>query len=877
MKIIYATKMTANLLCLFVLLLAGSNLPAADSGAKIATLPVSYRVLDNGMEVLVSENHGAPVVSLQVWIKAGSINEEKLLGAGVTHFIEHLAFKGPAGELKGKIAREVQALGGDVNAYTSMDKTVFLINLPSQNWRKGLDLLRLLVLEVDFQEEEVETEREVILKEINMGEDEPGRRLQKLLWRTAFRVHPYRFPVIGYTELFREITRDQVMDYYRKWYVPNNMILVVSGDLAAADLFQSAGEFFGPYPRKPYPVADIPPEPAQIGERGAEEEMDVAHARLALAFHIPSLHSPDLYPLDVLALLAGRGRSSALYQGLREEKGLVYSIDAYSYTPLYPGLFTVQATADPEKVSVVRAAVKELLDEYKENSVSEKELSRARARVTSDYLNSLATVEGRAQDLGSNLRTAGSYDFSRTYLEGIASVTAGDIQRVARRYLKSENMTMAVIEPITSPDIAPVELESVDIPIKKILLDNGLTVLIREDHSLPLVSVRVVFEGGVLAEEESNNGVSQLVSRLLLKGTGERTALQIAREIEDYGGSISTYSARNSCGSSLELLPDRLESGLEVLSDLLENASFSVEEIEKERVILLAAIQAETDDPRSLAGRSLRKLLFGNHPYRFSELGSEESVRELSRGELLTFYRRYYCGSNGVLAVFGDVTEEEIMPSISRLFGDLRRGEKLKPGGSLTALPKGIQDDRITKAEISQAVVTQGFTGTDVYNPDRYGLELLSSIFSGLSAPLFTKVRIEMGLAYYIGAYQILGIDPGAFIFYAGTIPGSTGAVVAAFSEEMDRAREGKILPEELERNKNRLLGRFQFSLQTNGGRAFRSAIDELYGLGYDAYRGYEAEIEDLGIADLSRVANKYLTPDNFALVVVEPGEDGDQ
>ena len=863
---------------LFILLLAGcTTIPMTDSGVEVATLPVSYRVLDNGMEVLVSENHGAPVVSLQVWIKAGSVNEERLLGSGVTHFIEHLSFKGPAGELKGKIAREVQALGGDVNAYTSMDKTVFLINLPSRSWRKGLDLLRQLVLEVDFQAEEVETEREVILKEINMGEDEPGRRLQKLLWRTAFRVHPYRFPVIGYAELFREISREEVMAYYRKWYVPNNMILVVSGDLAADELFQAAGDLFGVYPRKPYPVADIPAEPAQLGERGAEDEMDVAHARLAIAFHIPSLHSPDLYPLDVLALLSGRGRTSSLYQRLREEEGLVYSVSASSYTPLYPGLFTVQATADPEKVLAVKDAVKELLDKYKENPVSAEELSRARARVTSDYLNSLATVEGRARDLGSNQRTAGSYDFSRIYLKGIASVTAGDIQRVARRYFKAENMTMAVIKPVAPSESAPLEPEAVDIPIKKIVLKNGLTVLIREDHSLPLVSVRVVFEGGVLAENESNNGISQLVSRLLLKGTGERTALQLAREIEDYGGSISTYSARNSCGSSLELLPERLDSGLEILSDVVKNASFREDEIEKERVILLAAIRAESDDPRALAGRSLRKLLFGNHPYRFSELGSEESVSGLTREELLTFYRRYYCGSNGVLAVFGDVKEGEIMDSIRGLFGDMRKGEKLKRESSLSAQPEGIREESVIKAEISQAVVTQGYAGTDVYNPDRYGLELLSSIFSGLSAPLFAKVRIEMGLAYYIGAYQILGLDPGAFIFYAGTIPGSTGTVFSAFGDEIDRARKGEIPPEELERNKNRLLGRFQFSLQTNGGRASRSALDELYGLGYDAYRGYEAEIQSLNIADLTRIAKKYFTPDNYAMVVVEPEEGGKQ
>jgi len=855
------------------LFLSVCNLPAEE----IATLPVGYKVLDNGMEVLVSENHSGPVVALQIWIKAGSVNEERLLGSGVTHFIEHLAFKGPSGELKGNIAREIQGLGGNVNAYTSYDKTVFLINLPSRNWRKALDLLRQLVLEVDFEAEEVETEREVILKEINMGEDEPGRRLQKLLWRTAFRVHPYRFPVIGYAELFREITRQEVMDYYRKWYVPNNMILVASGDLAMDEFFQAAGEVFGPYPRKPYPVADIPPEPAQIGSRYAEDEMDVAQARVAIAFHIPSLHSPDLYPLDVLALLSGRGRTSALYQRLREEEGLVYSIDAYSYTPFYPGLFTVQAVAESEKVPAVRAAVKELLDEYKEKPVSDEELSRARARVTSDYLNSLTTVEGRARDLGSNQQTAGSYDFSRRYLEGIASVEAEDIQRVARRYFKTENMTVAVIKPVASTGINAPAVVPADIPIEKIVLENGLTILIREDHLLPLVSVRMLFNGGLLAERETDNGISQLVSRLLLKGTGSRTALQIARELEDYGGSISTYSARNSFGCSLELLSDRIDSGLDILSDVVENASFPDAEIEKERRILLAAIQAENDEPQSVAGKAFRKLLFGTHPYRFSELGTEEAVRGLTREEMLGYHQRYCCGRNGVLAVFGDVKKEEIMPEIRRRFGGLPPGKKLSLSASGSALPAGVRKEIIKKAEISQAVVLRGFAGTDVYNPDRYGLELLSSIFSGLSAPLFARVRIEMGLAYYIGAYQILGLEPGAFVFYAGTVPGSAGTVISAFEEEISRAREGKIPPEELERNKNRLIGRFQFSLQTNGGRAFRAAIDELYGLGYDDYRGYEAKIRSLSVSDLSRVSNEYFTPDSYALVVVEPEENGKQ
>ncbi len=847
----------------------------ADVETERAARPIPQATLENGLEVLVDEDHANQVVSLQLWIKAGSIFEDRLLGSGLSHFIEHLAFKGPKGDLKGAIPREVQKLGGTVNAYTSMDKTVFLITIPSAHWRKALDLLRSLVLEVDFQPEEVESEREVILKEINMGQDDPDRRLQYLLWRTAFRVHPYRFPVIGYRELFEKVSRDDVYDYYRRWYIPNNMVLIAAGDLAPEDFFAAARESFGPFPPGPYPVADIPAEPAQVGLREAEEEMDVAQARVCFAFHIPSIHSRDLFPLDVLALLAGQGDTSTLYQSLREKQGLVYSVSAYSYTPLFPGLFTIQVLTDPEKIPAVREAVWGILEEYKRTPVSAEDLAKARARVISEHLHSLTTAEGRASDLGSNLCTAGSADFSRYYLAGIASVTPDDIQAAAARYFREENLTIAAIKPTMVPESTPpsgVENES---PVKKAVLDNGLVVLLREDHSIPLVSIRMVFTGGVLVETEDNNGISQLVSRLLLKGTKKRSALQIVREIEDYGGSISSYSARNTFGCSLEILSDRTGSALAVLGDLVTNSDFPASEIEKERAVLLAEIKAENDDPRSLASRLLLKLVFGENPYRFSVLGTEKAVAALTREDLEAYYDRYCVSRNGVLAVFGDISEDEVMAVVGRDFGGMREGERLVPKGGMAPAPTGVRKDTLTKEDIKQTVVMQGYAGTDVYGRDRYALELLSSVFSGLSAPLFSRVRIEKGLAYYVGAYQILGLDPGAFIFYAGTVPGSAGEVLAAYREEIERVRAGRFAPGEIERNKNRLIGEFQFDMQTNAERAFQAAVDELYGLGYDNYRHYEDRIRSLTAEDLVRAAKKYFSPDDYAVAVVEPEEAG--
>ncbi len=837
----------------------------------VVELDRTEKTLENGLEVVAAPDGSNPVVALQLWVRAGSVNEDPLLGSGLSHFLEHMAFKGPAGELKGAIPRRVEELGGAINAYTSFDRTVYHITVPAPRWREALDLLQALVLEMDFLPDEVESEREVILKEINMGRDDPDRRLQHLLWKTAYRVHPYRFPIIGDRELFRRVSREELLEYYRKWYVPNNMVLVGAGDLIAEEFLQAAGEVFGGIAPGPYPAARIPDEPAQVGLREKTEEMDVAQARIAFAFHIPSIHSPDLYPLDVLALLAGEGQSSVLYQALREERELVYSVSASSYTPFYPGLFIIQARAEPENIPVVREAVREVLEGFKNGPIGDEALAKARARVAASYLESLTTAEGRAAVLGGNLITAGSADFDRVYLSGIAGVTAEDVRRVARRYLREENLSVVSIIPVGTEKAGPEEPAGVEQPVEKVVLDNGLTVLIGPDHSLPLVSIRMVFTGGVLAEEPSLSGVSQLTARLLLKGTREKTALELVRRIEDYGGSISSYSARNSLGLSLDVLSSQAVPALEVLSEVVREAEFPPGELEKERSILLSEIAAEEDDPRSLAGRELRKLLFGDHPYRFSPLGTAVTVSALTREEVKAFRDRHLTAANSVLAVFGDVNPEEIIPVIRELFGALPQGDRLEPAGRSPAPPGGKRKEVQQKEEIAQSVIFQGFGGVTVIDPDRYPLEFLARAFSGLAAPLFSRVRIEGGLAYYVGAYQILGLDPGAFIFYAGTVPGKEEPVLTAFREEVGRARRGEFSAAEMERVGNSLIGEFRFGRQTAGQRAFSAALDELYGLGYDNWKDYEERIGSLSVEDLARTARKYLSEDNFAVAIVEP------
>jgi len=827
------------------------------------------RPLDNGLLVVAAPDHSVPVAALQLWVRAGSIYEGEKLGSGISHYLEHLAFKGHGGTSDGEIARRIEALGGAVNAYTSLDRTVFHIRLPAEGWREGLALLRRLVLEIEFDEASMAKEKEVVLREIEMGLDDPDRRLSRLLWGTAYQVHPYRYPVIGYAELVGALDRSEVEAYYRRWYVPNNMILIAAGDLDPEQLFAQAAEVFADDPRRDYPLSPIPVEPRQVGARSAGEIMDVADTRLALAFHIPSLHHDDVYALDVLAILAGRGRSSRLYRRLREEEGLVLGISASSYTPFYPGLFTVGASCRPELEEAAASRILEELERFAREDVTPQELERARRRVIMDYLGTLTTVEGRASDLGLSLLYAGGTDFSRDYVRRVSGVEAGDIRRVARRYFRPAGLTAVAIRPVGGDSAREVSLPPAG-EITRHRLDNGLTLLVREDHALPLVSLRAVFRGGVLAESDLDNGVGNFTSRMLLKGTSRRSAAELAAEVENLGGSLSSYSARSSCGAHLSVPAGCLPEALGLLGDILTDSVFPESEVERERELILAGIRAETDRPRGLAARLLLGELFPDSPFRLPPAGTEETVAALAREALVSHWRRIYCGNNSVIAVFGDVRTAEAVSLAERFLGHLRPGERLEveiPPPPAAA----IRRESGEKQGVRQEAVLLGFPGVSVDDPDRYPLEVLAEYFSGLSSPLFLSVRVRAGLAYAVGAYQVLGLIPGGFVFYAETVPGEGERVASLILEEIERLRREGIPPEELELARRRLVGQDLFRREDNDSLSFSASLDELYGLGYAVGEDYAEKIEAVTPERVKEVAEKYLGEEDYALVTVGP------
>src|SRR6476659_8422493 len=469
------------------------NLKAAppESSAPISFPPSTAQkwILPNGLTVIVQEDRSAPEASVQAWCATGSIDEDQHLGAGLSHILEHMLFKGTKTQSANQIAQSIQDVGGYINAYTSFDRTVFWIDVPKDGVGSALEVLSDAMMNSTLPPEEYKKEQEVIRREFAMGMDDPDRMVSLFLFGTAYQRHPYRFPVIGELEIYNQLTQEQVMQYYKTRYVPNNLTFVVVGDVDAEKVRQQLSDLFKAYPGKSLKPVFIPSEPPQLGRREVHREFSTELTHLAMAWHIPEVTSPDVPAIDLLSTILGDGRSSRLYRRVREEAGLAFGISAFSYTPGDPGLLGIDATLAPEHRVEAERLILEIIAELQQAGVTAEELAKAKKISLGHSLGSLTTMRGQASDLGSNWFVTRNLNFTRDYLEAMQKVSLEDIQRVARRYLVEDNLTLVSLNPRGT--LAPKTAEAVAVSageVEKFELSNGLRLLVREDLRLPLVS-----------------------------------------------------------------------------------------------------------------------------------------------------------------------------------------------------------------------------------------------------------------------------------------------------------------------------------------------------------------------------------------------------
>ncbi len=840
-----------------------ASIPSLPPGVKITTL-------ENGLTIIVREDHSAPVVSAQAWANTGSIHEDRWLGAGLSHVLEHMLFKGTTTRPGSRIDQEVQEAGGYMNAYTSFDRTVYHIDVPNTGARTAIDILCDIMQHASLPPDELAKELDVIRREMDMGQDDPGRRSGRRLFETAYTKSPYRYTVIGYLDIFNELKPEDIRGYYRNRYAPNNVFYVVVGDVNHDAVVTQIREAYAQSKSRALPPVLLPSEPRQTSAREVVEEASIELGHLHFAWHIPDLRHPDVPVLDVLSVLLGSGRSSRLYQEVREKQGLVHYADAWTYNPGNPGLFGMSAMVDADKFESARDALLAEVEKLKHAPVSGAELQKAVKQFISATLATRKTMQGQAADLGGSWLAVGDLNFSQRYLAAVQRVHPADLQRVAREYLTPENRTLYALLPNgTAPKTSDLVELAREQAIQKFTLPNGLRLLVKEEHRLPFVEFRAVFQGGVLAETARNSGITQLMAHLLVKGTKSRAAEQIAREIESVGGQLDSYSGNNSFGVNAEVLSADFATGLELVADVMLHPSFPAAQLEREREVQIAGIHAHKDDLLKSAFKVMRRQMFGETGYGLDTLGTETALGNLQPADVQSFYRQLAHPANCVLAIYGDVNPAETKAAVEKIFRDWPQGEfQLHRSDASLASRKRITESRPKK----QAVVVVGFPGTTLHAPDRPAMELLQEACSDLGSRLFLRIREKLGLAYYVGAQNMLGRSAGYFAFYAGTEPDKAAQVESEIFQEAELLRTESLTEEELKRAKAKIIGQHKIARQELGGLATTTALDELYGLGFDFNDAEDAKIEAVTVADVKAAAQKYFRPDAAVIAVINPG-----
>jgi zinc protease len=818
------------------------------TAATVETLP-------NGLTLILDPDPTAPVVSAQIWVETGSIHEDSLLGSGISHFLEHMVFKGTRDYTADELADTVQAAGGHWNAYTSFDRTVYYIDGPADSLPVFLKCLTGLVFFPVIPESEFEKEKDVIRREIDMGLDDPDNAATRLLLATAFQLDPRRHPVIGHRHRFDAVQYQDLVSYQKARYTPDRCFAVISGDFDPDDVRKNltsltAGCLQG-CGREPLVAID----PPQLGPRRSRETFAIPASRISLAWKSPALDHPDSPAFDVLAAMLGRGRASRLHRTLREERGLALEISAYSWTgPGRDGIFGISADADPEKRDqLIDAIFLEVAAIHSEPL--DDDLAKAKRQIAASQFRSLTTASGRASDLASNWHEARDLDFTRRHVAAIQAVTADDVRRAAAR-LVDEKLTLTILDPLDAP--APARVGKIrrrreDIEVHT--LPNGLQIALIPDHRVPLVHLQAAVRAGLLSETPETNGLNQLLASTLPKGTATRSAREIAITLESLGSSISAGTGNNALLVQAGGLAPDLATIAAVFSEVLASPSLPADAIVREKASQLAALEEALQDPLHAGFRALRHAAFNGTGYGLDSLGTPATLTALDRAALAAHHARHFNAANITLAIAGDFDRAAALDLFS---------------GNLSALPTGVPwpvpagvsggGDHIVRLPKKQAVLAIGFPGASVNSPDRHALAMIQEYAADMAGPLFARIREELGLAYQVGATQFLGYDAGLFTFYLATSPEQAELARHEMMAEIGKIAAAGIPDEAFDRVRSTVLSGLAIQQQSPSHIARHVALDLLFGHPADEHRRLAATYQALTAKQVREAAARFFS-----------------
>lgn len=863
------------------------------------------KTLDNGLTVIVRSERAAPIGSFWIWYRVGGRNEVPGI-TGVSHWAEHMLFKGTERYPKGAIFRTITANGGSLNGFTWLDYTAYFETLPVDRIDVAFDIESDRMVNSRFDPDEVASERTVIISERQGNENSPTFLLNEELTAASFKAHPYGQGVIGYMSDLRTMTRDDLYGHYQTYYRPNNAVVVFVGDLEAEDALERIERYFGGLERGPEIPVVRTVEPEQFGERRVTVRRPAPNRVVSMAHRgVPASH-PDVPALIALdAVLSGgkpmsfgggasMGRSSRLYRSL-VATGLTASAGSSFALSIDPLLVGVSATLRPEsdRDQVENVIVGEL-DRLASEPVGQDELQRALKQILAQFTYSQQSVSSKAYLLGS-LATVAPERTPQSLIDEVLAVTPDDLQRVAATYLTWERRTTGWLLPgepgsgnpsvngvVTTqaasyvPDSDDLGLDMTMPALAETRLDIGLRVLTlanpASDPNGPVV-VRLRIPGGSALDSE-RPGVARFTAEMLTRGSGGRLLDDLAEELDGLGASISAGAGRENTDLSLMSMREDVERVMELLATALLKPDFPEDQIEIVRAQLLSGLRQAKQDTRGEAEHALRGMLYPEgHPYRGRVSGTEESVAAMTRDDLVAFCERAYKPSASLVAVAGGLSHAEAVELVNRHLGHWR-GDS--PQFDFPEVPIADSGERVTR-ELpgkSQADIAIGGLAIPRLSPDFQALNVANLILGrlGLMGRLGESVREKQGLAYYAFSGLEVGLGTGFWSARAGVNPENIERAIETILSEVRTYLESGPTAEEFSDAIGNLTGSLPLGLETVGSIASIIADIGFFDLGLDYLQRYRATIQSLTPEQLIETMRRYIDPDRLAIAVIRPG-----
>lgn len=883
------------------------------------TQGVQKTVLDNGLTVLTKEVHTAPVVSVQVWYKVGSRNEVKGEN-GISHQLEHLMFKGTT-DRPVQFGRLFSALGSQFNAFTSYDETAYFGTVQRDK------LEALLTLEADRMEnslvgpDQLTSEKRVVISELQGYENSPGYRLSRAVMRDAFPNRAYGLPVGGTKADVEKFTVEQVRNYYQTYYSPENATLVITGDFATEPVLKVVKETYGKLAKRGKEdrgtllrqntesgnVATSPVAPTTKKAAIVLKQPGSA-ALLQAVYPLPDIKHPDVPAIDVMDAILTGGRSSRLYQAL-VESGLASSVNGSAAELIEPGWYEINATAAPgQELGKIGQVLQESLAKLQEQPVTTEELNRAKTQLQASFILGNQDITSQATQLGYNQTVAGDYHFIEQYLAAIAKVTPAQVQKVAKTYLIPAKQTIGFFEP-TQPDgkpgassagsgrtvenfspgkpVDPAELAKYLPPAtsatdsgkqslpEEFTLNNGLRVLLLRDRNLPTINLSGQIDAGTEFDGNQKAGLANLTAANLMNGTQTKNALTLAKTLEDRGADLNFGASREGVSVSGEGLSADLPILIQTLADVLKNATFPSEQLELSRQRALISLKVQLDDPRGLGRQVFQQAIYPeNHP--FHSFPTAESLRSITRDDLLGFYQTHYRPDNTTIALVGDFDPVKVKPLLNQAFGKWSATGKppvLKIPS--VSLPKTLTRLNKVIPGKSEAVTYIGYNGISRKDPRYYAARVLNQILGGdtLSSRLGTEVRDRQGLTYGIYSSFAAGINPGPFLIQMQTAPLDTQKAIASTLALLKQLREQGVTEAEFNTAKRSITNSYPVDLANPSDVSSIILDNAVLGLSRSEIRDFPQRIQAVTMAQMQQAIEDLIKPESLIIVTAGPEE----